>query len=50
MILDHDDEDEELIWHFLPRVMRSQMKRSHDLSESIKNNVSAACKHEKTMF
>ena len=50
MTLDHDDQDEELTWHSLPRVTRSQMKRSHNLSESIENNVSAAHKHEKTMF
>ena len=50
MTLDHDDQDEELTWHSLPRVTRSQMKRSHNLSESIENNVSAARKHEKTMF
>ena len=50
MILDHDDQDEELTWHSLPSVTRSKMKRSHNLSESIENNVAAARKHEKTMF
>ena len=50
MTLDHDDQDEELTWHSLPRVTRSQMKRSHNLSQSIENNVLAAGKHEKTMF
>ena len=50
MTLDPDDQDEELIWHSLPRVTRSQMKRSHNLSQSIENNVLAAGKHEKTMF
>ena len=28
--LDHDDQDKELTWHSLPRVTRSQMKRSHN--------------------
>ena len=50
MTLDHDDQDEELTWHSLPRVTRSHMKRSHNLSQSIENNVLAAGKHEKTMF
>ena len=50
MTLDHDDQDEELTWHSLTRVTRSQMKRSHNLSQSIENNVLAAGKHEKTMF
>ena len=50
MTLYHDDQDEELTWHSLPRVTRSQIKRSHNLSKSIENNVSAARKHEKTMF
>ena len=35
MTLDHDDQDEELTWLSLPRVTRSQIKRSHNLSKSI---------------
>ena len=52
MVID-DDNDEELTWHSLPtRVTRSQIKtkKPHKLNDSIKNNVFAARKHEKTMF
>ena len=52
MIIDEDN-DEEMTWHSLPtRVTQSQIKtkKAHKLSDSIKSNVSAAHKHEKTMF
>ena len=51
MVID-DENDEELTWHSLPTGTRSQIKtkKPHKLSDSIKNNVSAVCKHEKTMF
>ena len=52
MVID-EDKDEELTWHPLPtRATRSQTKtkKPHKLSEAIENNVSAARKHEKTMF
>ena len=52
MVID-EDKDEELTWHSLPtRATRSQTKtkKPHKLSEAIENNVSAARKHEKTMF
>ena len=52
MVIDYDH-DEELTWHSLPpRVTQSQIKtkETHKLSDYIKNNVSAARKHEKTMF
>ena len=52
MVID-DENDEELTWHSLPtRVTQSQIKtkKPHKLSDYIKNNVSAARKHEKTMF
>ena len=51
MVID-DENDEELTWHSLPTGTRSQSKtkKPHNLSESIQKNVSAARKHEKTMF
>ena len=52
MVIDEDN-DEEMTWHPLStRVTRSQIKtkKPHKLSDSIKNNVSAARKHEKSMF
>ena len=51
MVID-DENDEELTWHSLPTGTRSQIKnkKPHKLSESIHKNVSAARKHEKTMF
>ena len=51
MVID-DENDEELTWHSLPTGTRSQIKtkKPHKLSDSIKNNVSAARKHEKSMF
>ena len=47
-----DENDEELTWHSLPTGTQSQIrtKKPHKLSESIHKNVSAARKHEKTMF
>ena len=49
MVIDEDN-DEEITWHSLPtRVKRSQIK-THKLSDSIDNNVSAPRKHEETMF
>ena len=49
-IVFNEDNDTEGTWHSFPRVTRSQTKKPHNLSETIKNNVSAARKHEKTMF
>ena len=51
MVID-DENDEELTWHSLPTGTRSQIKtkKPHKLGESIQKNVSAARKHEKTMF
>ena len=46
-----DDKDEEMTWHSLPtRVTRSKTKKTHNLSDAIDNNYSAARKHDKTMF
>ena len=51
MVID-DENDEDLTWHSLLTGTQSQIKtkKPHKLSDSIKNNVSAARKHEKTMF
>ena len=50
MVFD-DDNDEEMTWHSLPtRVTRSQTKKTHNLSDAIDNNYSAARKHDKTMI
>ena len=45
-----NEDNAEGTWHSFPRVTRSQTKKPHNLSETIENNVSAARKHEKTMF
>ena len=46
MTLDHDDQDEELTWHSLPRVTRSQMKRQcFDKLQFLKQFYNAYCKH-----
>ena len=45
-----NDNDTEGTCHSFPRVTRSQTKKPHNLSGAIENNISAARKHDKTIF